>query len=271
MAQIFHPASNTIAKASIFGAVFIALGVLWFTAQMVRSSYNTEVNVAQEQPVQFSHEHHVSGLGIDCRYCHTSVEEAAFAGMPSTKTCMTCHSQIWTNADLLEPVRASWREDTPIRWNRVHDLPDFVQFNHGIHVQKGIGCYECHGNVSGMPLMWKAHSLHMEWCLDCHRAPEKYIRPRDQVFNIGPWVPGAGIDRLEAGRELVKKYGVRSEPGSSGRMEGAAAPEWLADKPQQGQGGYEKVADDAKGPHLVENPHKEWLPKHITNCSVCHY
>jgi hypothetical protein len=146
---------------------------------------------------------------------------------------MTCHSQIWTNAPLLEPVRASWREDQPIRWTRVHDVPDFVQFNHGIHVQKGIGCYDCHGNVSGMPLMWKANSLHMEWCLDCHRAPEKYIRPRDQVFNIAPWTPGAGVDRLEAGRELVKKYNVRTG--------------------------------------MPADPHHEKLPKAITNCSACHY
>ena len=233
MAQIFHPAANTIAKASIFGAVFVAMGVLWFTFEMVRSSYATGTNVALEQPVQFSHEHHVAGLGLDCRYCHTSVEDAAFAGMPSTKTCMTCHSQIWTNAPLLEPVRASWREDRPIRWNRVHDVPDFVQFNHGIHIQKGIGCYECHGEVNKMPLMWKANSLQMEWCLACHRAPEKHIRPREEVFDIAPWTPGPGIDREQAGRELMKKYNVRSDMRTA--------------------------------------PHHEQLPKPITNCSACHY
>jgi hypothetical protein len=240
MAQIFHPASNTIAKASIFGAVFVILGVLWFTAEMVRSSYFTETNVAQAQPVQFSHEHHVSGLGIDCRYCHTSVEDSAFAGIPPTKTCMTCHSQIWTNAQILEPIRASWRNDTPIHWNRVHDLPDFVQFNHGIHVQKGIGCYSCHGDVSGMPLMWKANTLQMEWCLDCHRAPEKYIRPRsplrpgdpNPIFVMKDWLPEWG-DRKVVGPELVKKYHVRSET-------------------------------------IGEDPHEK-LPKPITNCSKCHY
>ncbi|HZN68339.1 MAG TPA: cytochrome c3 family protein, partial [Tepidisphaeraceae bacterium] len=139
MAQIFHPSANAIAKGSIFGAVFIVLGALFVTAEMVRSSYVTEQNDAIVQPVQFSHEHHVKGLGIDCRYCHTSVEHSAFAGIPPTKTCMTCHSQVWTNAPILEPVRQSWRDDTPIRWTRVHDLPDFVQFNHSIHVQKGIG------------------------------------------------------------------------------------------------------------------------------------
>jgi hypothetical protein len=233
MAQIFHPSTNTIAKASIFGAVFVVLGVLWLTAEIVRSSYFTGVNDPVEQPVQFSHEHHVSGLGIDCRYCHVSVEDAAYAGMPATKTCMTCHSQIWTNAPLLEPVRASWRDDKPIQWNRVHDVPDFVQFNHGIHVQKGIGCYECHGNVAGMPLMWKANSLQMEWCLGCHREPEKHIRPRDQVFVMAEWLPPNGQDRVEAGRELVKKYNVRSTP--------------------------------------IGDPHHEKTPAPITNCSTCHY
>ena len=233
MAQIFHPSTNTIAKASIFGAVFVILGVLWLTAQIVRSSYFTGVNDAIEQPVQFSHEHHVTGLGIDCRYCHVSVEDSAYAGMPATKTCMTCHSQIWTNAAILEPVRASWREDRSLQWNRVHDLPDFVQFNHGIHVQKGIGCYECHGKVDNMPLIAKANSLHMDWCLECHRAPEKHVRPRDQVFVMSEWLPPGGRDRLEAGRELLKKYNIRSMP--------------------IGDGVHEKT------------------PTPITNCSTCHY
>jgi hypothetical protein len=233
MAQIFHPSTNTIAKASIFGAVFFILGAFWLVSQIVRSPYFTGVNDAIEQPVPFSHEHHVAGLGIDCRYCHVSVEDAAYAGMPATKTCMTCHSQIWTNASLLEPVRASWRDDRPIQWNRVHDLPDFVQFNHGIHVQKGIGCYECHGKVDGMPLMAKANSLHMDWCLDCHRAPEKHVRPRDQVFVMSEWLPPNGQDRLEAGRELLKKYNIRSTP--------------------------------------IGDPPHEKTPIPITNCSTCHY
>src|SRR3982751_5715666 len=189
MPQIFHPAMNHVAKATIFGAVFILAAAGWIASAVDRSPYSTDAGVIRAQPVPFSHEHRVRGLGIDCRYCHTSVETSAFAGMPATKTCMTCHSQIWTNAALLEPVRSSWRDNRPIQWTRVHDVPDFVQFNHGIHVQKGIGCFECHGNVAGMPLMWKANSLQMEWCLDCHRAPEKHIRPRDQVFNIAPWDP----------------------------------------------------------------------------------
>src|SRR5688572_21387067 len=159
MAQIFHPSSNSIARATIFGAIFFVAALAVIGAEIYRSPYSTHVGVARDQPVQFSHEHHVAGLGIDCRYCHTTVENHAFAGLPATKTCMTCHSQIWTEAPMLAPVRESWNTDTPIRWTRVHDLPDFAQFNHGIHVQKGVGCSTCHGRVDQMPLMAKTQSL----------------------------------------------------------------------------------------------------------------
>jgi hypothetical protein len=203
MAQIFHPSTNTIAKVSILGGVFILAAIVWVIGQLQRSPYITQVNVARAQPVQFSHDHHVGGLGIDCRYCHTSVEDSSYAGMPTTKTCMTCHSQIWTNSALLEPVRASWRSGQPIRWTRVHDLPDFAHFDHGTHVQKGIGCQSCHGRVDEMPLMWQNASLHMEWCLSCHRNPENNVRPRAEVFNM-QW---QGTEPGQA-RELVKKYGI---------------------------------------------------------------
>jgi hypothetical protein len=207
MAQVFHPVMNTVAKASIFGGAFIAAFLVWAAAQWYVSPYFTQVNVPREQPVQFSHEHHVSGLGIDCRYCHTSVEESGFAGIPSTKVCMTCHSQIWTSAEMLEPVRASWRTGRPIVWTRVHDLPDYAYFDHSIHVAKGIGCASCHGDVQNMALTYKAHTLHMSWCLDCHRAPERHIRPRDEVFNMD-WHPPVGTTQAELGRELVKEYRV---------------------------------------------------------------
>jgi hypothetical protein len=206
--QIFHRSANTIAKASIFGAVFIIGGGLWVVGEIHRSPYVTNAWVAREQPVQFSHEHHVAGLGLDCRYCHTAVEDSASAGMPATKTCMTCHSQIWTNAELLEPVRDSWRRSEPIKWNRVHDLPDFAQFNHGIHVQKGVGCVSCHGAVNEMPLVWQTASLQMEWCLSCHREPEKHLRPRDEVFVLEK--VSNDVQQLR-GPELVKKYHVDSE------------------------------------------------------------
>lgn len=205
MAQIFHPAMNTVARASIFGAIFFIVAVTWVAAQIYTSPYFTDVNVAREQPVPFSHEHHVKGLGIDCRYCHTSVEESKFAGIPSTRTCMTCHSQIWTNSALLEPVRTSFREGKPLKWTRVHDLPDYVYFNHAVHVAKGISCASCHGAVNQMPLMWKNATLHMQWCLQCHRNPEQFIRPRDQVFNMEYQQPPT---QSELGRKLVDEYHV---------------------------------------------------------------
>lgn len=168
-------------------------------------TYGSRVNVPIEQPVQFSHKHHVGDDGIDCRYCHTSVEEGAFAGVPPTHTCMTCHSQIWTNSPLLEPVRESFRTGQPIRWQRVHDLPDFVYFNHSIHVKKGIGCESCHGRVDQMPLTWKEKDLTMAWCLDCHRNPEANLRPRERVTEMGykPDQPQSAL-----GKQLANDYKI---------------------------------------------------------------
>jgi hypothetical protein len=205
MAQIFHPSTNTISRVSILGAVFILAGLLWLISALNRSSYATEEGVARQQPVQFSHEHHVSGLGIDCRYCHASVEVSAFAGLPPTETCMNCHAHIWTESPYLAPVRESFRTGQPIAWTRVYDLPDFTYFHHGIHVQKGIGCVTCHGQVDRMPLTWKARSLQMEWCLECHRQPERFVRPREFVFSMD-WQPPA--DQLALGRKLVQEYQI---------------------------------------------------------------
>ncbi len=175
MAQIFHRSTNTISRLSIFGALFIVAGILWAMAEIQRSPYTTYAGVVRPQPVMFSHQHHVGGLGIDCRYCHTSVETSSFAGIPPTKTCINCHAQIWTNAALLEPVRESFRSGRSLVWNRVNDLPDFVYFDHSIHINKGVGCDTCHGPVDRMPLMFNYASLQMEWCLDCHHicAPGK--------------------------------------------------------------------------------------------------
>ena len=208
MAQIFHRSTNTLSRLSIFGAIFVLAGLAWLGAAIHRSSYVTQVSVARPQPVPFSHEHHVRGLGLDCRNCHTSVEDSAFAGLPPTKTCMTCHSQIWPDSPMLEPVRASLRTGESIQWTRVHDLPDFVQFNHSIHLKKGIGCSTCHGQVEQMPLMWQTASLQMEWCLECHRNPEKYVRPRDQLFNMD-WRPPP--DQLAQGRKLLNEYKVERQ------------------------------------------------------------
>ncbi|HZS08771.1 MAG TPA: cytochrome c3 family protein [Blastocatellia bacterium] len=207
MPQIFHRSTNTIARVTIFGAVFILAALLWVVAEVNRSPYVTQAFVAREQPVQFSHKHHVGDDGIDCRYCHTTVEQSAFAGIPPTKTCMNCHSQLFLHSSYLEIVRASWRDNKPIAWTRVHDLPDFVYFNHSIHVNKGVGCSTCHGRVDRMPLVYQVASLQMEWCLGCHRQPEKFVRPRDQIYNMA-WQPPA--NQIEQGRRLIAEYNIQS-------------------------------------------------------------
>ncbi|HXG63625.1 MAG TPA: cytochrome c3 family protein [Blastocatellia bacterium] len=206
MGQIFHPSTNTISKLSIFGAVFIVGGLLWAVLELNRSSWVTGAEVNRPQPVQFSHAHHAGGLGIDCRYCHTTAEVSSFAGIPPTKTCMNCHSQIWADSPYLAIVRESWKNNEPIEWTRVHDLPDFVYFNHSIHVAKGVGCATCHGRVDQMPLMRQVASLQMEWCLECHRNPAKFVRPKEEIYNMD-WEPPA--DQEAKGQELVKEYGIR--------------------------------------------------------------
>lgn len=183
MPQIFHPSMNTISRATIFGAVFIVAFTIWLVMTIVRSPYVSGVGVIRSQPVPFSHAHHVAEAGIDCRYCHTSVEESSFAGIPPTQTCMNCHSQIWAESPMLAPVRESYRENTPLVWNRVYDIPDYAFFYHNIHVQRGVACATCHGQLAEMPLTWKTSSLYMEWCLECHRAPEKAMGPVSAVFD----------------------------------------------------------------------------------------
>jgi hypothetical protein len=220
MSQIFHRSTNTLSRATIFGAVFVVAALGWIAMEVQRSPYITYAGVRKPQPVPFSHQHHVTGLGIDCRYCHTSVETSGFAGIPPTKTCMNCHSQIWTNAQLLEPVRASYKSGESLKWTRVNQLPDFVYFNHSIHIHKGVGCNTCHGPVDQMPLMYQQESLQMEWCLNCHRGPQMNLRPRDQVFNMRYQPPTdthpvevdgkSYTDQKSLGEALMKKYSMRS-------------------------------------------------------------
>ncbi len=213
MAQLFPRAANQIAKASLAVAVVglaLAGGALMFL--IPRSSMVTRQNEAREQPVQFYHWHHAAGMGIDCRYCHTSVDVSATAGIPPTKTCMNCHSQIFNQSPVLEPVRASWRTDTSIPWVKVHDLPDFVYFNHSAHVNKGVGCTTCHGPVGRMAFVWQEKSLLMEWCLDCHRQPERYLRPRSEVYSLSYQPPAR---QLELGRRLAAEYQVRTSTSCS--------------------------------------------------------
>ena len=207
MPQYFSRSANTVARFSILVLAAALVIVLSISYLVVRSPYESMQNVPREQPVPFSHEHHVGGLGIDCRYCHTTVERSSFANIPATKICMNCHSQMWATSPMLEPVRESYRTGKSIEWTRVNDLPEFVYFNHSIHVHKGVACETCHGRVDKMPLMWQAQPLTMEWCLGCHRHPERYVRPRDQVFAMDYKTPP---DQLTLGLRLVKAYHIQS-------------------------------------------------------------
>lgn len=237
MAQIFPPYVNTLCKLSIYGAVGVPVVLFFYGSQLTRSSLNTDVNNSIEQPVPFSHQHHSFELGIDCRYCHTSVEKGPFAGVPPTHTCMSCHSQIWTNSPLLEPIRNSLRTNTPVAWQRVNKLPDFVYFNHSIHITRGINCNVCHGALNKMNLTTKGKTFFMSWCLACHREPEKHLyvdaenpglTPAQQVFNLytkaeraqalspreNAIINGTGDsyspspEELAQGKELLKKWKV---------------------------------------------------------------
>lgn len=239
MAQIFKPSANSVTAVSLLS---VAIGVpsVWLAlAALSRSPANTKVMVPLNQPVPFSHQHHTWELGLDCRYCHTSVEKSSYAGLPSTETCMSCHSQIWTNSPLLEPVRQSYETGTPIKWNLVNKVPQFVYFNHSIHVDRGLNCNTCHGAVNNMQITWKGNSFQMQWCLQCHRAPERYIHtdptrpdlsPRQQVFDLYWKLQEKGLSKLTpreqsllkgeyegsdnpqdlaAGKALIKTYGIK--------------------------------------------------------------
>jgi hypothetical protein len=192
MAQVFDRSSNALARASLVltGLIVIALGIT--LNELQRSPWVTRQGQRADQPIPFSHKHHVEGLGLQCQYCHTTVEVSSYAGIPPTKTCMNCHAQIWTNAALLQPVRDSWATGQSIQWIKVHDLPDYVYFNHSIHVNKGIGCASCHGRVDLMPLMYMENTLQMEWCLNCHRNPATNLRPTAEIYNMAWEGPSRG-------------------------------------------------------------------------------
>jgi len=183
--MLFTPGTNLLARLSLIVLVLAGFGAIGVAFSLPVVDYWTHIGLIQDQPVPFSHKHHVGGLGLDCRYCHQTVETSANAGMPSSDTCMSCHSQIWTNAAMLAPVRQSLADKTPLVWNRVDDIPDYAYFDHSIHVAKGVACETCHGRVDRMPLMHKVHSMNMGWCLDCHRDPAPNLRPHDAVFAMG--------------------------------------------------------------------------------------
>ncbi len=205
MPQIFSPSTNTLVRTAIAVGILLVCLSGWALYAVYWSPYTTRVAIPLSQPVPFSHKHHVTDLGLDCRFCHTSVENSPFAGLPATEICMTCHSQLYTDASLLAPVRQSLVANAPLKWNRVNDVPDFVFFDHGIHVNKGIGCSTCHGPVDQMPLAWKQNTLYMKWCLGCHREPARFIRPKSEVFNMA-W---SATNQAVLGRALMAQYHVR--------------------------------------------------------------
>ena len=205
MRALFPPWTNSIARASVLVIPLAGLGALCAPMLFVRTPYFTEQDNPVQQPVEFDHRHHVADEGIDCRFCHASVETAASAGYPPTSTCMGCHAQVWNASPILEVVRRAYFSDTPVAWKRVHRLPDFVYFDHSIHVAKGVGCETCHGRVDQMAAVEQIAPLTMEWCLDCHRNPQGRIRPRERVVDMG-W-PSAGADEEKA---LIARYDVHT-------------------------------------------------------------
>jgi hypothetical protein len=266
------------------GLIVIALGVT--LDQLQRSPWVTRQGQRSEQPVPFSHKHHVQGLGLQCQYCHTTVEKSSYAGIPPTKTCINCHAQIWTNAQLLEPVRTSWATGESVPWIRVHDLPDFVFFNHSIHVNKGLGCATCHGRVDQMPLMYEQNTLQMEWCLDCHRNPAKNLRPTSQVYNMAWEKPAsdrpvwcsvaddkAGVPTAESVNCVTKDPGgagaqmasltlpMASTHGLAGDVAAAALPVAPV---------YQKFTSQDELGHFLVDHYKIRTPKDLTSCEVCH-
>ena len=208
MPQLFKPVSDTIVRTVLVAALVIPILFVGFAYAVTASPFVTGQKIVITQPVPFSHEHHSRQLGIDCRYCHTSVEKAANAGFPPTETCMTCHSQLWTNAAMLAPVRESFADDKPIAWQKVHRLPDYVYFDHSIHVTKGVGCTECHGPVGTMPLMYQNAPLTMQWCIECHRNPAPHLRSKADIFSLD-WEPPA--DQTERGHALLVEYGIKPD------------------------------------------------------------
>ncbi len=248
MPQIFPKAANPIARVVVLGMPLL-FGTAGLTgAAFYRSSYATGVDEIPPQPVAFSHAHHVGQLGIDCRYCHTSVENSSSANIPPTKTCMNCHQQIWQGSDMLAPVRQSYRDDTPIEWNRVHNVPHYVYFNHSIHIAKGVGCVECHGRVDQVNLTKQHATLLMEWCIACHREPEKFLRPRSEVFSM-TWTPAQGGVWKE---EDFFHNGVRPD-GSKEPLIGQPRP-----------------TNQIELGRLLKEHYKVRDKVTLTNCSMCH-
>jgi hypothetical protein len=289
MAQIFDRSSNALARASLVltGLIVIALGVT--LDQLQRSPWVTRQGQRPEQPVPFSHKHHVTGLGLQCQYCHTSVEKSSYAGIPPTKTCMNCHAQIWTNAALLQPVRDSWATGESLPWIKVHDLPDYVFFNHEIHVNKGLGCASCHGRVDQMPLMYEQNTLQMEWCLNCHRNPAKNLRPTSQIYNMAWEAPAddrpvwCSTTDVQLGTPTAQSANCTTkDPTGEGPQMASMAALQIPSAPANAQasdapGGmvpaalhYEKFTSQDQLGHFLLKQYHIRPPNELSSCEVCH-
>ena len=286
MAQIFDRSSNALARASLVltGLIVIALGVT--LDQLQRSPWVTRQGQRPEQPVPFSHKHHVQGLGLQCQYCHTSVEKSSYAGIPPTKTCMNCHAQIWTNAALLQPVRDSWATGESLPWIKVHDLPDYVYFSHEIHVNKGLGCASCHGRVDQMPLMYAQNTLQMEWCLDCHRNPAKNLRPTSQIYNMAWEAPAAerpvwcAVNSVQSGTPTAQAVDctTKDPTGAGVQMAALQLPatgpgKTASDAPAGAMPAvlhYEKFTSQNQLGHFLLKQYHIRTPNELSSCEVCH-
>ncbi len=249
MPQIFKSGANTTVKICLLALGFLPVAVFGGGSLISRSPANTNVEVPLNQPVPFSHKHHVMELGIDCRFCHVSVEDSKHASVPPSETCMTCHAQIWTNSPLLEPVRKSYAEGTPIIWNKLNKVPEFVYFDHSIHIDRGINCNTCHGPVQEMHITFKGKNLSMSWCLECHREPEKYIR--DQA-------PGKNISPQEQVFQLYRNLQAHKEESLSDLDKDLVNGEALMTKKEDIEGG-EKLLEKYK-----------INKKQLMDCWVCH-
>ena len=271
MAQIFDRSSNALARASLVltGLIVIALGVA--LDELQRSPWVTRQGQRPDQPVPFSHKHHVQGLGVQCQYCHVTAETSSYAGIPPTKTCMNCHAQIWTNAQLLEPVRQSWATGQSLPWIKVHDLPDYVYFSHEIHVHKGVGCASCHGRVDQMPLMYAQNTLQMEWCLDCHRDPAKNLRPTSEIYNMAWEKPSSdrpvwcAVGDEKSGVPTAESLNcVTQEPQKAGvQMASMSLP--MARGPS-----YQRFTSQDELGHFLVKHYKIRTPSELASCEVCH-
>ncbi len=286
MAQIFERSSNALARMSLVltGLIVIALGVT--LDELQRSPWVTRQGQRPDQPVPFSHKHHVQGLGLQCQYCHTTVEKSSYAGIPPTKTCINCHAQIWTNAQLLEPVRQSWATGQSLVWTRVHDLPDYVYFSHEIHVNKGLGCSSCHGRVDQMPLMYAQNTLQMEWCLDCHRNPAKNLRPTTEIYNMAWEKPAedrpvwCAVGDSKDGTPTAQSVNcITKDPTGSGTQLASLQLPAMGTKGLAGDvaGGavtlpanYKKFTSQDELGHFLLQQYKIRTPKDLTSCEVCH-